>query len=215
MTTKPNRLLASEETAKRADAEHAKNRLKPGRSTKPPAPRALAQEAKVTDSVHVAATPRRPRAPAPVVRTSSHGTVIPSSSARLKAPPLVHHAESTPAIPQTSMSMQSEYDRAQASRGAGVQDTPSRPRTAMMPTAGGGLCESPIASRRSATIAATPVKSTGSFSAGIGKLSSRENVQVEATPVKRGGGLFHENWNQNVVREKTIYGWDEEYEELA
>jgi len=198
---KPNRPMATKEVAARADERFAQTLSTNNSSSRSSRPR---------QSVHVAATPKRPSATAastaaayntsfvPTSTHSSNPSVIPASSIRPRL-------DALPIIPQSS-----HRDR------GGVEDTPSR-RTSSnnfafeSPSARRSApiigLESPTARRATAAshIAATPVKvgrrvdfgvretpvggggGGGVVGGGRGNLEGKKTggLQVEATPVKK------------------------------
>lgn len=197
---KPNRPMATKEVAARADEKFAQTlNSNASRSSRP------------RQSVHVAATPKRPSASAAVpataynpsfVPTSAHSSnpsVIPASSVR---PRLGPGMGDLPTIPQSS----------HRDRTSGVEETPSRSSTHkfsfVSPSARRSApmfgLESPTARRASATagaadarhVAATPVKvgrrvDFGVKEAPVGggggqrEVKVKKGTLVEATPVKK------------------------------
>ncbi|GAB7325459.1 hypothetical protein MBLNU13_g09476t1 [Cladosporium sp. NU13] len=233
---KPNRPMATKEVAARADERFAQTLTNNHASSRSSRPR---------QSVHVAATPKRPSVATstvyntsfvPTSAHSSNPSVIPASSVRPRP-------EALPIIPQSS-----HRDRSTA---RGIEETPSRAsshkfasfespsarRSAPIPI---GL-ESPSARRggdiaAASHVAATPVKVGRKVDFGmretpvVGGGSHREvktGTLVEATPVKKPlspFGIFgkraeddYEGGGIDEVGGKSIYDvWnDDDYEELA
>lgn len=166
---KPNRPMATKEVAARADERFAQTLAKSSssRSSRP-------------QSVHVAATPKRPK-PAfttqyiPASHHSSQPSLVPSSSTRHRAAPdTLTQIDSTPAIPQTAHRTTTALAR--RSSIAGIEETPSRDSSlkfapispsalraaplSFQPTTTTSLGDSPTARRTTShVVAATPVKS--------------------------------------------------------
>jgi len=198
---KPNRPMATKEVAARADERFAQslssNNHASSRSSRP------------RQSVHVAATPKRPSAAAPTtayntsfVPTSAHSahssnpSVVPASSVRPRL-------DALPIVPQSS-----HRDRSTAR--CGIEETPSRASSSKFafesPSARRSApipinLESPSARRgggiaAAGHVAATPVKVGRKVDFGVSetpvvagggssRLETRTGTFVEATPVKK------------------------------
>ncbi|TKA72028.1 hypothetical protein B0A55_05733 [Friedmanniomyces simplex] len=170
---KPNRALAVKEMAENADLSFAKATAK-GRT--------IAAKAKMgmVTAVHVAATPRNGRTDKATPAgqragftsaergRSSETSCIPSSSARILAPPPTHGVNEPPtstfAVPQSGH--RPRYSA--PAHATNIEDTPSRGFAKYMPQGlahqPGTTSASPIAARHALQILQTPVKPVRSLS---------------------------------------------------
>ncbi|KXT17749.1 hypothetical protein AC579_3627 [Pseudocercospora musae] len=205
---KPNRSLATEETAKKADESFARELAKKKSSKSQTQRSTTAKEA-----APITATPRHIKAtPAPRRRTqassnkhSGTNPIVLSSSAKLFAQP-GDVVGSTPAVPQTGH---------RSKHSSGIEDTPSRGFAKYMPAGlgrePGTLLESPSAIRI-ANIKATPLKPMPSLSA-----KSRLQAVVEASPDNKhdDSGIGLDDTTDPTSIYKTL-GWDDDddYEPL-
>jgi hypothetical protein len=159
---------------------------------------------------------------APTSATSSD-SMVPSSSARLRAlPPLQDAAVSEPifAIPQTGHRPR----HFNAFIGNGVEQTPSRGFAKFMPRGlatqpGTGTLESPIARRTAAPVVeGTPMKAAVAFKM-LEATPVRARLGLAETPLQATGGNGVVDSGLSRGGESSIYaslGWDDDgYEELA
>lgn len=208
---KPNRSLATRETAETADKSFARATARP----KPaPAPRKRASEV-------VTATPTRSRALPP----SFHNSNIDPSTSTVSASTFPNHHIEVPGsiIPQSTRRPQHQR--------YSIEETPSRGFAKYMPLslarAPGTLELSPAAQRKHSNIAimATPSKPVKTFTA-LPQTPSRspKDGALALTPLRQmPAGVAEEERERGGGREDqgestTLYaalGWDEEYEELA
>ncbi|KAK0922483.1 hypothetical protein LTR57_007723 [Friedmanniomyces endolithicus] len=213
---KPNRTLAVKEVAESADLSFAKATAK-GRTA------ATKAKIAVTSAVHVASTPggeRKVKATPAVGRRAavtsgdherSGGTsYVPSSSARLLAPPPARGTDEPPAstfaVPQTGH--RPRYS-AQA-HATGIEDTPSRGFAKYMPQGlahhPGTAGASPLAIRHALQIQQTPVKPVRSLSL----VPPMAEALVEASP---NVVIPTELLPTSKVTDESMYdalGWEEE-----
>ncbi|KAK5703318.1 hypothetical protein LTR17_022227 [Elasticomyces elasticus] len=218
--SKPNRAKAVEEVAESADLSFAKATARGKR----PAPKSKS----AGTAVHVTATPRagrhikatpaaRQAAPCGLETGRSSATSrVPSSSARLHAPPPAFDEPppSTFLIPQTGHRPRVAAPAEQPI--SGVEDTPSRGFAKFMPHGlahqpGTTAPESPIAARRALHIQQTPMKPVRSLSL----VPSGIEALVEASPnaVAMGASVLTETEGPSMY---DALGWEEdEYEPLA
>ncbi|GAB7364419.1 hypothetical protein MBLNU230_g4960t1 [Neophaeotheca triangularis] len=209
---KPNRGLATLETAENADRSFARATAK-NKPAQPPRKRA---------SEMVTATPARPKAPPPpnFSNVASTASMVPATSARYYDHPQA--AVPGSAVPQSSRKPQ-----------YGVEETPSRGFAKYMPQAlarAPGTLESPVAQRKNSNVAimATPSKPTKTFTlpqTPIRKpsLPTEALTPLRQTPAKTQGGAVEAAGDSDMTPEplgepKSVYaafGWEDEYEELA
>jgi hypothetical protein len=224
---KPNRTLATEETAKVADESFARAIAK-GKSTKPHRSSAATKVTVTATPRHVKATPAATRRRSdhihhPEPQSSAGSSIVPSSSAKLLAARPDDVPESAFKVPQTVR--QSRYQN--------VDDTPSRGFAKFMPAVlsrePGTLLESPTAAR-TAPIAATPAKprrmpslqvtpvakergTTGALAYG-NRVGDDDSPQMGGQREDSGLGFG----GAAVGGGKSIYktlGWDDDYDELC
>ena len=210
---KPNRAVAVKEVAEHADLAFAKTLVKNRPAAKSKSTSRL--------DVHIAATPKQPKATRPTPKrhvddhavahpSSTSTSFIPSSTVKTSQPPHRSDAsEASSAVPQTVHRPRHAPDPVR------VEDTPSRGFAKFMPTGLiriPGTLESPIATRQAAMIEQTPVKPVRSLSFANAALveASPNPVRAQLSPPQPVAGASG--------GDQTIYkslGWDDEYEELA
>ncbi|KAM0702676.1 hypothetical protein Q7P35_010107 [Cladosporium inversicolor] len=183
---KPNRPMATKEVAARADEKFAQTLNNNNHASR---------SSRLRQSVHVAATPKRPSASTAVpstaynpsfVPTSAHSSnpsVIPASSVRPRLGPDI---DALPTIPQSS-----HRDRG---RNGGVEETPSRSSSHKFSFV------SPSAARRSAPMIGleSPTARRASATAGASAAGRHVAATPETPVVGRSGG------NRNEVKTGTL-----------
>ncbi|KAK4888561.1 hypothetical protein LTR27_012569 [Elasticomyces elasticus] len=218
--SKPNRAKAVEEVAESADLSFAKATARGKR----PAPKSKSAGTAVLVTAtpragrHVKATPAARQTALRGLETgrSSATSRVPSSSARLHAPPPAFDEPppSTFLVPQTGHRPRLAAPAEQPI--SGVEDTPSRGFAKYMPHGlahqpGTTAPESPIAARRALQIQQTPMKPVRSLSL----VPSGVEALVEASPnaVAMGASVLTETEGPSMY---DALGWEEdEYEPLA
>ncbi|KAF2207891.1 hypothetical protein CERZMDRAFT_62385 [Cercospora zeae-maydis SCOH1-5] len=216
---KPNRALATEETARSADESFARALAR----SKPP--KSQAQRTSLAkDNTKITATPRLVKStPAGqgqsrnVLEACSGSTAVPSSA--IAQPADAHASSGTFAVPHTG----------HRERHKDIAETPSRGFARFMPPGlarePGTLIESPTL-RRSASILATPMRPLRMPSLAETPLADRNSMQ--STGLKHPGDTSHamdQHEDSGIglespgMRDTTsIYdalGWNEDYDELA
>lgn len=220
---KPNRSLANREVADRADERFAVATAAKGRKAAKPV---MGADVQATPK-HVKATPHSHVQHVPVSREtfmrSSGGTsIVPSSSARLKAPPpaALNQAplQSTPAVPQTG--------HRPRHLPASVAETPSLGHAAQSLFLYPGVdapqplaaFESPVAARKAPAFQQTPTRPFRPLALVAEATPVRPLIAASPNPVRSGGAGLGREAAGEEKRAKSIYdamGWDDEYEELA
>lgn len=192
---KPNRPMATKEVAARADERFAQtltnNNNSSSRSSRP------------RQSVHVAATPKRPSATA--ASTAAYNTSFVPASTHSSKPSVIPTSSIRPCLDALPIIPQSSHRDRNTARSGGVEDTPSRRTSSIQfplesPSARRSApiigLESPTARRATAAshVAATPVKVGRRVDFGVretpagvggGREGKTGALQVEATPVKK------------------------------